>query len=718
MDRDDALEQIFLLGRPRFPEPVLRAALSGRPDISKTIKEKQVPIFTSPNARCPRRNPRAGISMTAALGLALAVPLLSAMPAQAIAAEAAPLARNMVSVNGRDRSYLYHVPASYRRDGFNFVVYVLPDNGQSADAFDRQTGWRKLADEQNFVVVFLEPEREGWAPNSGGEDAYVKAVYDHAIGHLTIGAPGAGGGRGGAGGGAAGAAPPAGAQGERAGQPAAGAGGAGGGAPGGAPGGGAPRAPRAQTWVPFHFVTGAGAGATVAQEFVINNPGVFAAIATLDGAPFDAAYAKGAEPAQGYYQNMRPGKNAPPVWKQLKKDVPVAAWLFTTGEPTPAEAKVVDYWKRSSAVAPAAQAATIDGFATKAFRNAANPAQQIRTTQLGETDGYSSKLTSAIWNDFFAHTARWTSSPNGDLGTMLTEAETRAAFDTRSFAVGDKSYQYYVKAPSSYQKGQSLPLVIAAHGAFLPAWLYASQIRMHDVGEKEGFITVYVNGQQNRWDFTDPAGSDAKFIEGVIGELAGSYGIDRSRVYMQGFSLGSGISYMMGITHPQLFAAVSPNNGIGPMAPAVKAKVAELKAQGDVRIPMMIVYGDVDNAGSVDAKIPAQGVLRGAIDEIKAYNNITTPDQAVSYNSPNAMTYDVLVPGARLVKQGVDKRYKDGRFQISTYLSADPKPLNLLSFVWVTDMSHGQDPRSAQLEWDYFKQWRRNADGTLTYSGR
>lgn len=678
-------------------------------------------IFISFSVNRPRKIHLARMSVTAALGLTLAAPVCLSIPSPAIAAEATPLLRNMVSVNGRDRSYLYHVPANYRRDGFNFVVYVLPDNGQNADAFDRQAGWRKLADEQNFVVVFLQPEGEGWAQNSGGEDAYVKAVYDHAIGHLTVGAPAgrAGAPRGeglaaGADGGPPAGAPRAGAQpeGGRGGQPAAeGEGARAGGAPGGRPA-------RAQTWVPFHFVTGVGAGATVAQEFVINNPGVFAAIATLDGAPFEAAYARGGEPAQGYFQNMRPGKNAAPVWKQLKKDVPIAAWLFTTGVPTPAEAKVVDYWKRSSAVAPLAQTVTIDKFKVNAFRNGGNPAQQIRTTQLGEVAKYDEAMASAIWKDFFAHTARWTSSPNGDLGTMLTEAEARSSFDARTLAVDGKSYDYYVKAPSSYRKGQSLPLVIAAHGAFFPAWLYASQIRMHDVGEKEGFITVYVNGQQNRWDFTNPAGTDAKFIEGVIGELAGSYGIDRTRVYMQGFSLGSGISYMMGITRPALFAAVSPNNGIGPMAPPVRARVAELKAQGDVRIPMMIVYGDVDNAGSVDAKIPAQGVLRGAIDEMKAYNNIKVQDQIVSYNSPNTLTYEVLVPGARLVKQGVDKRYKDGRFQTSAYMSADPKPLNLFSFVWVSDMSHGQDPRIAQLEWDYFKQWRRNADGTLTYSGR
>jgi poly(3-hydroxybutyrate) depolymerase len=470
--------------------------------------------------------------------------------------------------------------------------------------------------------------------------------------------------------------------------------------------------------VPFHYVTGSGAGARVAQEFVINHPGVFAAVATLDGGTYDAALAKGNEPAQGYFQDLRGGKNARPVWKQLKKNVPVAAWLFTTGAPSAAETRQIDYWKRSDAVAPAARSASFAGLKTAIYSNPKRSTEQVRTTVLSASARYDPTMASTIWNDFFQHVARWSSSPNGDVGPMLTEAEVNQKFEVRTADVAGKAYKYYVKTPASYRKGQSLPVVISAHGAFYPAWLYLSQIRMHEVGEKEGFITVYVNAQQNRWDFTDPDGADSKYIQHVIDDVATSYGADRSRVYMQGFSFGSGMTYMMGIAHPELFAAVSPNNGIGPMSEAVLARVKELKAKSDVRTPMMIVYGDVDAGGSTDAKVPAQGVLRGAIDEMKLYNRITTPDRVERFLSPNTAPYDVLALGGRKVGVGVDARYPLGRFQITHYVSSDAKPLNLLDFVWVTDMSHGGDAREAQLEWDYFKQWQRNPDGSLRFVAR
>ena len=172
---------------------------------------------------------------------------------------------------------------------------------------------------------------------------------------------------------------------------------------------------------------------------------------------------------------------------------------------------------------------------------------------------------------------------------------------------------------------------------------------------------------------------------------------------------------MMGISHTAAFAAVSPNSGIGPMSPEVEARAAEIRKDRDLRIPMMIEYGDVDTGASTDAKVPATGVLRGAIDEMKRLDKITTADKTQRFDSPNSDPYDVLVLGGRKVAAGVDKRYPAGRFQINEYMSSDPVPLNLLSFVWTTDLPHAADPRTAQLEWDYFKQWRRESDGSLKF---
>ena len=639
---------------------------------------------------------------------------------------APPLRKNTVSVNGQDREYFYYVPAKADRVGFDQIVYALHDNGETVQQFADASGWIKAADEGGFVVVFPEAQGKTWGPSAGGEDDYLQAVRAHATTHMTLGggAPGMGGPRGGAEGGFRGGGeggPRGGGEGGGMGGMRGGEGGPRGGGEGAAPfdagegggmrGGGG--APRVHTWAPFQYLTGVGAGATLAQSFAMNHPGLYAAVATVGGTAVDEAYAQGDEPAENADLHIWPGKALNAIWKQKKKDVPVAVWLFSR---TPgADQRQADYWKSADRVAPQAATVTYGGLATQVFTAPGNDVQQVRLTTLAAGAGTDAALAGTIWKDFFAHVARWTSSPNGDLGRMLTRAEVEKSFDVKTIQVGERTYTYYVKTPSSWRKGEALPVVLSAHGHGFPAWMYLSQIKMHEVGEKEGFITVYLQGQNDHWEFEEPEGPDQQYIEKVVAAVEADYGADPSRVYMQGFSIGSGLTYAMGLTHPQLFAAVSPNSGIGPMPKPVEAKIAELKAHGDVRLPMMLVYGTADHGGSVDGEIPATGVLQGAIDEMKAYDHITIADSTRRFVSPTGPAYDILVPGGKLLHQAVDARYPQGRFLTWDYTSADAQPLDLFRFVWVLDLTHGGDPRQAQTEWDYFKHWRRKPDGALTY---
>ena len=641
----------------------------------------------------------AGLAAVAIGGASVAAP-----------AEAQVLKRVPISIGGgmaaANRGYSYYVSSKANRNGYNLVVYALHDDGQTAEAFAQSSGWIKTAEDNGFVVVFPEAARKTWSPYSGEETAYLKAVYDSTTTHLTVDPlPGEPAQRG-----------PARAQPEGEGGGGEGGGGEGGGGEGGGEGGrAAGGAHRIGTWQPWQYFTGVGSGARVAQEFAIDNPGLVTAVATLGGKVYDLTLAKGDETAQGYFEDQRGGKTAIPVYQPPKKDVPVAAWLFTAGAPTDQQAKLEAYWKHSDTAAPLGTKA-LDGFQAAVYANPRNAVEQVRVTTVPAGTQYDQAMTSAIW-DFFSHTARWTSSPNGDLGPMMTEPEVNRMFEVRETKVGDQAYKYYVKTPSSYAKGKPMPLVIALHGGGYPAWMYLNQIKWQDVGEKEGFITVYLNAPGNRWNFSRPDGDAMKAIAQVIDEMAASYGVDRSRVYLQGFSVGSGTTFVTGITHPQLFAAVSPNSGIGDFDPSVTKWVADLKAKQDIRLPMMVVYGAEDAASSNDGLIPAQGVLRNAINNMKAYDGITTPDSTKLYNSPGGPAYEVLVPGAKLTPLRVDAHYPNGRLLRYDYASADTKQ-PIFSWVWVLDMPHGGALGQAQLIWDFFKTWKRNPDGSLTYSAR
>jgi poly(3-hydroxybutyrate) depolymerase len=636
------------------------------------------------------------LGIKGALAVIAVILLVGVAPNLAHAADAAyPLRRVAVAGGGGPggpRGFLYYVSSKADRHGYNFVVYALHDNGETAEQFADRSGWSKLAEDNGFVVVYPEANNKTWSPFANLEDSYLEAVFDGVRGNITFATPDE-------------AAPP---------RDGGGGGGGRGGPPGGPPGGG-PRLPRVMTWGAFHYITGDGAGARVAEGFAIANPGLFAAVATLNGTAYRLSLAKGDELAQGYFQNQRGGKTAVPQWRALKKDVALPAWLFTTGAPDANQTALANYWKRNNAVGAAPANRNIGGFQTAVYTNAAHPEQQVRTTVLPAGAKYDPAVAAAIWNDLFRRVARYTDAPNGDLVTMWTQAEFNQQFEVHKTQIGNLTYQYFVKTPSSYRKGTPMPLVLSAHGFSFPPWMYSRQIMMHEVGEKEGFITVYINGVNNAWDFGAADSPDFKYVNQVVAEMKANFSIDPTRVYMQGFSAGSGLTLAEGLMNPRTFAAVSPNSGIGDFTPGVQALITQAKAAGDVRIPMLAIYGAVDAASSTDALIPAKGVLANAINNVKTFNHITTPDKVAVYDSPSTAPYEVLTPGGAFTKLGVDAHYPQGRFFRYDYMSADPKPLPLFSWIWVNDMMHGGDYRQAQMVWNYFKQWRRNADGSLTY---
>jgi poly(3-hydroxybutyrate) depolymerase len=657
---------------------------------------------------------------TRTLMVALAVLSCAAAGGSVASASAAPeLQRNRVSVDGQNRDYYYFVPRDVDPHGFNLVVYALQDDHESVQQFARRSGWLQVAQKNGFVVVFPQAQDERWLTDAGSEDDYLKAVFEDAKTHMWLPwvpgsrGPGFAGGEGA--GGPPGAVPPVlpvarrpmfhgpGAQGR-------------GHARGGRGGAGMGPIGPVHSWLPFQYLTGEGAGATLALSFAMNHPDLFAAVATLNGSPYAQAYDVADHAADGSTLRMWVGWDVWASWEPLKKDVPVAVWLFTSGAPKAGEIRQADYWRRADGAGPG-KSQMIDGFRTVVYQNASNATAQVRTTEVPQGTKFDATMASAIWDRLFSHVARWTDAPNGRLGRLLTPAEVRQQFEVRNITVDGQSYVYYLSLPPGYRPGEHLPLVLCAHGGAYPAWLYLSQLKMQDVGRKEGFITAYLQEPAYFWHFTDPDGPDARFIQKVVADVESNFGADRHRIYMQGFSLGSGMTYMMGITHPRLFAAVSPNSGIGPMSPAVEARIAAIKGHADIRMPVIIMYGNADHGGSIDGQLPAGiGVLEPALREWKAFDHITTPDRAQPYDSPSSPPYNILVPGAKLVRADIGKHYPDGRLKIYEYYSDDSRPLNLLDFVWVKDMAHAQFKGEAQMEWDFFKHWSRNDNGSLTYA--
>lgn len=124
---------------------------------------------------------------------------------------------------------------------------------------------------------------------------------------------------------------------------------------------------------------------------------------------------------------------------------------------------------------------------------------------------------------------------------------------------------WYEYIPSTYDASRKTPLVISCHGGLMTGWgqcVYSSWVQ---VAEREGLIVVYPDGHCNRFwamvtmrgrhapqsvgglripkDVPSPEDNyDLCFLNRLIDRIEEKYNVDKTRIFMQGMSNGSGIT--------------------------------------------------------------------------------------------------------------------------------------------------------------------------------
>ena len=174
------------------------------------------------------------------------------------------------------------------------------------------------------------------------------------------------------------------------------------------------------------------------------------------------------------------------------------------------------------------------------------------------------------------------------------------------------SRNYLVHVAKDYNFEKPLPLVVAIHGAFSTAKEFEKQTGFSTLADKEGFIVLYPNGIgilgiMQHWNSGFCCGKAAKeniddigFLEKSINDLSGYLNIDRTRIYMVGFSNGGMLAYRFAAEKSHMVAAIA----------AVAATIGG-KSSADspelcipapvIPVPLIILHG------SKDESIPYEG---------------------------------------------------------------------------------------------------------------
>ena len=166
----------------------------------------------------------------------------------------------------------------------------------------------------------------------------------------------------------------------------------------------------------------------------------------------------------------------------------------------------------------------------------------------------------------------------------------QAGWSARTVISGGRTRCYHVYAPPGYDPAQPLPLVVSLHGFLSNPNSQALISGWHGLADREGFLVAYPQGTSwpLRWNAGATWGSDVddvQFFRDLLDDLSAARAVDLSRVYVNGFSNGGGMTVRVACGAGDRIAA------IGTVSAAV---VALRDCAPALPVPAMAFHGTSD----------------------------------------------------------------------------------------------------------------------------
>lgn len=168
--------------------------------------------------------------------------------------------------------------------------------------------------------------------------------------------------------------------------------------------------------------------------------------------------------------------------------------------------------------------------------------------------------------------------------------------------------QVYVYAPQNIKSNR--PLLISMHGMNQDINYQKNQAKWESVADTANIVVAYPSGENKSWDISGD--KDTKYLISIINKMYEDYKIDKSRVYLSGFSMGGMMTYHAMNKIPDYFAAFAPVSGylFGNTQPSSSTRA----------VPLFHTHGTADDVVNFNG-------VGSVIDSWQKYNKCKTKSE-------------------------------------------------------------------------------------------
>lgn len=272
---------------------------------------------------------------------------------------------------------------------------------------------------------------------------------------------------------------------------------------------------------------------------------------------------------------------------------------------------------------------------------------------------------------------------------------------------------FNVHLPSGFTGRDHLPLVVVIHGAFDTASGMEKASGFSSLADREMFFVLYPEGMNffgllSHWNAGHCCGKaaadgvdDVGFLANAIERVCRRLPVDRSRIYMVGFSNGGMLTYRFAAEKGEMLAAAAP---LGSSAGGRDTTAAPIWIipEPAARLPILSIHGLADDY------VPFSGGVSPARGGERTYLSVAESLQIfVNRNRCTRRTDEKGLYGGRVNKTVWGD--PDGDFPVVLYL------IENWGHVWpgkrfINTMPEGKGIEgfdAAEVVWSFFRQYRR-----------